>query len=95
MSLTYLFVSAAILKVPSAPGTTGGASIVTVRQAMPKSAVGVTTLPAGVRMVVPAQPGQTVNRTLFLMSFHLTSHPPQYRCHTSLCTVSCHPCKRG
>uniref|UniRef100_A0AAZ1XW62 Host cell factor 1 n=1 Tax=Oreochromis aureus TaxID=47969 RepID=A0AAZ1XW62_OREAU len=49
----------AILKVPSAPGTTGGASIVTVRQAMPKSPVGVTTLPAGVRMVVPAQPGQT------------------------------------
>ncbi|XP_041655235.1 host cell factor 1b isoform X2 [Cheilinus undulatus] len=48
----------AVLKVAAAPGTGGGASIVTVRQATPKSPVAVTTLPAGVRMVVPAQAGQ-------------------------------------
>uniref|UniRef100_A0A671XFT9 Fibronectin type-III domain-containing protein n=1 Tax=Sparus aurata TaxID=8175 RepID=A0A671XFT9_SPAAU len=48
----------AVLKVAAAPGTAGGASIVTVRQATPKSPVSVTTLPAGVRMVVPVQAGQ-------------------------------------
>ncbi|KAM9351260.1 host cell factor 1b [Symphorus nematophorus] len=45
----------AVLKVAAAPGGAGGASIVTVRQATPKPPVAVTTLPAGVRMVVPAQ----------------------------------------
>ncbi|XP_056239811.1 host cell factor 1b isoform X1 [Seriola aureovittata] len=48
----------AVLKVAAAAGAVGGASVVTVRQAAPKSPVAVTTLPAGVRMVVPAQPGQ-------------------------------------
>ncbi|XP_068199305.1 host cell factor 1b [Antennarius striatus] len=48
----------AILRVSAAPNTTGGASIVTVRQALPKSPVAVSTLPAGVRMVVPAQASQ-------------------------------------
>uniref|UniRef100_A0A8C9X3G8 Host cell factor 1 n=1 Tax=Sander lucioperca TaxID=283035 RepID=A0A8C9X3G8_SANLU len=49
----------AVLKVAAAPGATaGGASIVTVRQATPKPQVALTTLPAGVRMVVPAQAGQ-------------------------------------
>lgn len=58
-------ISAAVLKVAAAPGTAGGASIVTVRQAATKSPVAVTTLPAGVRMVVPAQAGQgTVKRSL-------------------------------
>ncbi|KAJ8265101.1 hypothetical protein COCON_G00142000 [Conger conger] len=49
----------AILKV-AAPHSTSGASIVTVRQANPagKSPVTVTSLPAGVRMVVPAQSTQ-------------------------------------
>uniref|UniRef100_A0A8C7JZN2 Host cell factor 1 n=1 Tax=Oncorhynchus kisutch TaxID=8019 RepID=A0A8C7JZN2_ONCKI len=49
----------AILKV-SAPHSTTGASIVTVRQANQggKSPVMVTSLPAGVRMVVPAQVAQ-------------------------------------
>lgn len=45
----------ALLKVAASPGAASGASIVTVRQATPKSPVAVTTLPAGVRMVVPAQ----------------------------------------
>ncbi|XP_042265246.1 host cell factor 1-like isoform X1 [Thunnus maccoyii] len=49
--------SPAVLKV-AAPSAAGGASIVTVRQAAPKSPVAVTTLPAGVRMVVPAQTSQ-------------------------------------
>ncbi|KAM6982184.1 LOW QUALITY PROTEIN: host cell factor 1b [Tautogolabrus adspersus] len=49
---------APVLKVAAAPGVGGGASFVTVRQAAPKSPVAVTTLPAGVRMVVPAQAGQ-------------------------------------
>ncbi|XP_038578550.1 host cell factor 1b isoform X2 [Micropterus salmoides] len=48
----------AVLKVAAAPGAAGGASIVTVRQATPKSPIAVTTLPAGVRMVVPAQASQ-------------------------------------
>ncbi|XP_075882915.1 host cell factor 1b [Nelusetta ayraudi] len=48
----------AVLKVAAAPGSAGGASIVTVRQAATKSPMTVTTLPAGVRMVVPAQAGQ-------------------------------------
>ncbi|GLD69121.1 host cell factor 1-like isoform X1, partial [Lates japonicus] len=48
----------AVLKVAAAPGVGGGASIVTVRQATPKPTVPVTTLSAGVRMVVPAQAGQ-------------------------------------
>ncbi|XP_034733786.1 host cell factor 1-like [Etheostoma cragini] len=49
----------AVLKVAASPGATaGGASIVTVRQATPKPQVAMTTLPAGVRMVVPAQAGQ-------------------------------------
>lgn len=52
-----LCVSAAVLKV-AAPGATGGASIVTVRQAATKSPVAVTTLPAGVRLMVPSQAGQ-------------------------------------
>uniref|UniRef100_UPI0037E976E6 host cell factor 1b n=1 Tax=Semicossyphus pulcher TaxID=241346 RepID=UPI0037E976E6 len=52
----------AVLKVAAAPGAVGGASIVTVRQATPKSPVAVTTLPAGVRMVVPAQAGQATPR---------------------------------
>ncbi|XP_058498973.1 host cell factor 1b isoform X1 [Solea solea] len=47
----------AVLKVAAAPGAVGGASIITVRQAMPKSAAAVT-LPAGVRMVVPTQAAQ-------------------------------------
>nr|XP_055025248.1 LOW QUALITY PROTEIN: host cell factor 1b [Misgurnus anguillicaudatus] len=49
----------AILKV-AAPHSTTGASLVTVRQATPgaKSPVTVTSLPAGVRMVVPAQSTQ-------------------------------------
>uniref|UniRef100_A0AAY4CXL2 Host cell factor 1 n=1 Tax=Denticeps clupeoides TaxID=299321 RepID=A0AAY4CXL2_9TELE len=49
----------AILKVAT-PQSGSGASIVTVRQASPagKSPVTVTTLPAGVRMVVPAQSTQ-------------------------------------
>ncbi|KAG9336037.1 hypothetical protein JZ751_003296 [Albula glossodonta] len=49
----------AILKV-AAPHSTAGTSIVTVRQANPagKSPVTVTSLPAGVRMVVPAQSSQ-------------------------------------
>ncbi|XP_036960577.1 host cell factor 1-like [Acanthopagrus latus] len=47
----------AALKVAAAPSTAGGASI-TVRQATPKSPVAVTTLPAGVRKVVPVQAGQ-------------------------------------
>ncbi|KAM7411075.1 hypothetical protein PAMA_021179 [Pampus argenteus] len=49
--------SPAVVKV-AAPSATGGASLVTVRQATPKSSVAVTTLPTGVRMVVPAQTGQ-------------------------------------
>ncbi|XP_008293463.1 host cell factor 1b [Stegastes partitus] len=49
----------ATLKVAAAPGTVGGASIITVRQATPKSPVAVSTVPAGVGMVVPAQPSQT------------------------------------
>ncbi|XP_069572656.1 host cell factor 1-like isoform X2 [Brachyistius frenatus] len=50
----------AVLKVGAAAlGAAGGASVVTVRQAAPKPPVAVTTLPAGLRMVVPAQPGQT------------------------------------
>ncbi|KAM9855603.1 host cell factor 1b [Aulostomus maculatus] len=48
----------AVLKVAT-PGSTLGASVVTVRQATPKAPVAVTTLPAGVRMMVPAQAGQT------------------------------------
>ncbi|XP_069383652.1 host cell factor 1b [Paralichthys olivaceus] len=48
----------AVLKVAAAPGSVGGASIITVRQATPKSPVAATTLPAGVRMVAPAQSGQ-------------------------------------
>ncbi|XP_033485276.2 host cell factor 1b [Epinephelus lanceolatus] len=50
--------SPAVLRMAAAPGAAGGPSIVTVRQAAPKSPVTVTTLPAGVRMVVPAQAGQ-------------------------------------
>ncbi|XP_074537433.1 host cell factor 1b isoform X2 [Halichoeres trimaculatus] len=50
----------AVLKVAAAPGAVGGASIVTVRQAAPKSPVVMTTLPAGVRMVAPAQAGQPI-----------------------------------
>lgn len=57
IALTCSF-STAVLKVAAAPSATGGASIVTVRQAAPKSPVAVTTLPAGVRMVVPAQSSQ-------------------------------------
>lgn len=62
----YLFfcVSVAVLKVAAAPGSAGGASIVTVRQAATKSPVTVTTLPAGVRMVVPAQAGQATVKVL-------------------------------
>ncbi|XP_073326843.1 host cell factor 1b isoform X2 [Pagrus major] len=56
--LTTAAKAPAVLKVAAAPGTAGGASIVTVRQATPKSPVAVTTLPAGVRMVVPVQAGQ-------------------------------------
>ncbi|XP_070825570.1 host cell factor 1b isoform X2 [Chaetodon trifascialis] len=56
--LTAAAKAPALLKVAAAPGATGGASIVTVRQATPKSPVAMTTLPAGVRMVVPAQAGQ-------------------------------------
>ncbi|XP_051914648.1 host cell factor 1b [Hippocampus zosterae] len=47
--------SPAVLKVAT-PGATSSASLVTVRQATPK--VAVTTIPAGVRMMVPAQVGQ-------------------------------------
>ncbi|XP_056897298.1 host cell factor 1-like [Takifugu flavidus] len=49
--------STAVLKVAAAPGSAQGASIVTVRQAPAKPPVAVTSLPAGVRMVVPAQAG--------------------------------------
>lgn len=49
--------STAVLKVAAAPGSAPGASIVTVRQAPAKPPVAVTSLPAGVRMVVPAQAG--------------------------------------
>ncbi|XP_072305508.1 host cell factor 1-like isoform X1 [Eucyclogobius newberryi] len=49
---------AAVLKVAASPGGASGGSIVTVRQATPKSPVAVTTLPAGVRMVVPSQTTQ-------------------------------------
>ena len=55
--LTLLWVPlSAILKV-AAPHSTTGTSIVTVRQANQagKSPVTLTSLPAGVRMVVPAQ----------------------------------------
>lgn len=54
-----LFSLTAILKV-AAPHSAAGASIVTVHQATPggKSPVTVTSLPAGVRMVVPAQSTQ-------------------------------------
>ncbi|XP_054626101.1 host cell factor 1b [Dunckerocampus dactyliophorus] len=48
----------AVLKVAT-QGSPGGTSIVTVRQATPKSPVAATTLPAGVRMMVPAPAGQT------------------------------------
>nr|XP_057939973.1 host cell factor 1-like isoform X2 [Doryrhamphus excisus] len=48
----------AVLKVAT-QGAPGGASIVTVRQATPKSPVAATTLPAGVRMVVPTPASQT------------------------------------
>ncbi|XP_040009179.1 host cell factor 1b isoform X3 [Xiphias gladius] len=48
----------AVMKVAAAAGAAGGASLITVRQAVPKSPVAVTTHPAGVRMVVPAQAGQ-------------------------------------
>nr|XP_046253106.1 host cell factor 1b isoform X2 [Scatophagus argus] len=48
----------AVLRMSAASGTAGGASVVTVRQATPKSPVAVATLPASVRMVVPAQAGQ-------------------------------------
>lgn len=56
--LIYLFFEA-ILKV-AAPQATAGTSIVTVRQAnqIGKSPVTVASLPAGVRMVVPAQSTQ-------------------------------------
>ncbi|XP_028309467.1 host cell factor 1-like [Gouania willdenowi] len=46
-----------LMKVAAAPAA--GTPIVAMRQAAPKSPVAVTTLPAGVRMVVPAQSGQT------------------------------------
>eukprot|EP00066_Takifugu_rubripes_P029964 XP_011619230.1 PREDICTED: host cell factor 1 isoform X3 [Takifugu rubripes] len=49
--------STAVLKVAAAPGSAQGASIVTVRQVPAKPPVAVTSLPAGVRMVVPAQAG--------------------------------------
>lgn len=49
--------SIAVLKVAAAPTSAQGASIVTVRQAPAKLPVAVTSLPAGVRMVVPAQAG--------------------------------------
>ncbi|XP_034027724.1 host cell factor 1-like isoform X2 [Thalassophryne amazonica] len=48
----------AVLKLAAASSATGGSSIVTVRQAVPKAPVAVT-LPAGVRMVVPAQATQS------------------------------------
>ncbi|XP_027131415.1 host cell factor 1b isoform X2 [Larimichthys crocea] len=48
----------AVLKVAAAPGAAGGASIITVRQATAKAPGAMATLPAGVRMVVPAQAGQ-------------------------------------
>lgn len=63
MLLTLDGISVAVLKVAAAPGTAGGTSIVTVRQAATKSPVTVTTLPAGVRMVVPAQAGQGTVKT--------------------------------
>ncbi|XP_024915340.1 host cell factor 1b isoform X6 [Cynoglossus semilaevis] len=47
----------AVLKVAATPGTTGAASIVTLRQTSHKSPAAVATLPAGVRMVLPTQPG--------------------------------------
>lgn len=50
------------MKVAAAAGAAGGASLITVRQAVPKSPVAVTTHPAGVRMVVPAQAGQGMVR---------------------------------
>ncbi|KAK2850943.1 hypothetical protein Q5P01_007219 [Channa striata] len=47
-----------VLKVAAAPGVLGGASVVMVKQTTAKPTVTVATLPAGVRMVVPAQPIQ-------------------------------------
>lgn len=57
--LNLLYAFAAILKV-AAPQSAAGTSIVTVRQAnqVGKSPVTVASLPAGVRMVVPAQSAQ-------------------------------------
>lgn len=49
----------------AAPGAAGGASIITVRQATAKAPGAMATLPAGVRMVVPAQAGQGTVRKLF------------------------------
>ncbi|XP_072224047.1 host cell factor 1b isoform X2 [Leuresthes tenuis] len=50
---------APVLKVATAPGAVGGASVITVKQATTTSPGAVTSLPAGVCMVVPTQPGQT------------------------------------
>lgn len=67
----------AILKV-AAPHSTTGTSIVTVRPAAQggKSPVTVTSLPAGVRMVVPAQSTQgTVCRSLLqFMYVYICNH---------------------
>lgn len=59
--------STAVLKVAAAPGSTQGASIVTVRQAPAKPPVAVTSLPAGVRMVVPAQASHGAVRHFLLL----------------------------
>lgn len=58
----------------AAPGAAGGASIVTVRQATTKSPVAMTALPAGVRMVVPAQAGQGTVKRLY-DSYNFTQSP--------------------
>ncbi|CAN9515261.1 unnamed protein product [Ophioblennius macclurei] len=57
--LTAATKAPAVLKVAAASGAVGGTSVVTVRQATPKSPVSMATLPASVRMVVPAQHPQT------------------------------------
>ncbi|XP_040909438.1 host cell factor 1b [Toxotes jaculatrix] len=50
--------ASAVLKVAAAPSEGGGVSIITVRQATPIFPAAAPTLPAGVRMMVPAWAGQ-------------------------------------
>lgn len=64
------YISTAVLKVATQQSATS-ASVVTVRPSQPgKSPVTVTSLPAGVRMVVPAQTTQGSVRLLFEIFIH-------------------------